>query len=242
MLLIVSKGFADEVHHQFEQANQFYRTGDYKNAVELYEKIIAHGYETPDLYFNLGNAYYKLDNLPASILNYERAKKLSPLDEDINFNLKLVNLKVVDKIEPLPQLFFVEWWISIKNIFSADKWGMLGIGSLWLSIFLWVFFRISRKSIIRRLTFFIGSFFILLSILAVFLSYQQYQNESTHNFAIVFSPSVAVKSSPDERGTDLFILHEGVKIEIMDAVGNWKKFKLADGKVGWIPEEAIEII
>ncbi|MBU1299518.1 MAG: tetratricopeptide repeat protein [Bacteroidetes bacterium] len=242
MLLIVSELFADEVRHQFEQANQFYRTGDYKNAVALYEAIIKNGYETPELFFNLANAYFKVDNLPASILYYERAKKLLPNDDDINYNLKIANLKVVDKIEPVPRLFFIEWWISMRNLFSADTWTIFGIAGFWLSAFTWALFRIARKSIIRRLFFFTSSIIVFITIFCLFFGYQQYQTETSQNSAIVFFPSVSIKSSPDERGTDLFILHEGVKIEILDAVGDWKKFKLADGKIGWLPDTAIEII
>jgi hypothetical protein len=241
-LFFASFAFAEEVQIQFEQANQIYRNGDYKNAVIAYEKINKNGYCTPDLYFNLANAYFKLDNIANSILNYERAKKLSPNDEDINYNLKIANLKVVDKIEPIPRLFFIEWRNSTGRIFSSNSWATIAIIALWLGIICFSIFRISRSPNFRRIIFFCGVFILFVSLLSLVFGVQQNQVEKSENVGIIFSTSVNVKSSPDENGTDLFILHEGVKVEILDKVEKWRKIKLADGKIGWMPEETIEII
>jgi tetratricopeptide (TPR) repeat protein len=241
-LLFASFAFTEEVQIQFEQANQMYRNGDYKNAVAAYEKINKNGYCTADLYFNLGNAYFKLDNIANSILYYERAKKLSPNDEDINYNLKIANLKVVDKIEPIPRLFFIEWWNSIIRIFSSNSWASISIVALWLGITCFSVFRISRSPKFRRIIFFCGVFILSIFSLSLVIGVQQNQIEKSENIGIIFSSSVNVKSSPDENGTDLFILHEGVKVEVLDKVEKWRKIKLADGKIGWLPEETVEII
>jgi tetratricopeptide (TPR) repeat protein len=241
-LLFISIARAKEVQIQFEQANQLYRNGDYKNAVTAYEKINKNGYCTPDLYFNLANAYFKLDNIANSILYYERAKKLSPNDEDINYNLKIANLKVVDKIEPIPRLFFIEWWNSISRIFSSNSWALITIIALWLGIICFSLFRISRSPNYRRTIFFCGVFILFISLLSTVFGVQQNQMEKSENMGIIFSSSVAVKSSPDQNGTDLFILHEGVKVEILDRVEKWRKIKLADGKIGWLPDETVETI
>src|SRR5208283_3571750 len=133
LLLVPSLLIADEASLQIEQANQLYRSGTYQKAAELYEQILKNGYESPALYYNLGNAYFKMQNIPAAILSYERGKRLAPRDEDILYNLRLANLRVVDKIEPLPQLFLIEWWNAFVNFFSSDGWGMIGIVMLWVA-------------------------------------------------------------------------------------------------------------
>src|SRR6059036_404081 len=120
LLFICQTLVAQEAVRQFEQANQLYRDGKYDQAAGLYEQVISNGYESAALYYNLGNACFKLKNTPSAILNYERAKRLAPHDEDILYNLRLANLRIVDKIEPIPQIFFIDWWRSLVNTFSSS--------------------------------------------------------------------------------------------------------------------------
>ncbi len=242
LVLLPAISLAEEVSHQYNQATQFYRDGEYSKAIAIYENIIKNGYEHSDLYYNLANANFKLDNLPASILYYERAKRLSPNDDDINYNLKIANLKVVDKIEPLPRLFIFEWWQALSGLASSTSWTVFSIIALWVGLFCIAVFRITSKSFVRRLSFFSGTFLILFALVTFTFAIQQNKIENSTSEAIIFSANVAIKSSPDESGTDLFILHEGVKVEILDSVDKWKNIRLADGKVGWIPVDAIEII
>ncbi len=233
---------ADEALVQFEQANHLYRNGDFKNASTLYEKIVHNGYHNAELYYNLGNTYFKLDETGKAILYYERAKKIYPNDEDINFNLKIANLKVVDKIEAIPQLFFIEWWYSVSKSFSSDTWAIFTITTIWLGVILLLLFRISKSPFTRRAFFFGGILIVAVAGFFLIFSTQQNKSEKSETMAIVFSASVTVKSSPDEAGTDLFLLHEGVKVEMVDKVGNWFKIKLLDGKIGWLPDKDIEVI
>lgn len=233
---------AQEVALQFEQANQLYRIGDYKQAASFYEKIGQNGYESPALFYNLGNSYFKLKNMPAAIVNYERARLLSPHDEDIAYNLRLANLRIIDRIEPIPQLFFVEWWRSFVSMFSSGTWASLAVVLLWCASIGGATFLFLRPLLIRRLTFLICAICLLCSVLSYASMFQQRNHERTDQDAIVFAASIAVKSSPDQHSTDLFVLHEGVKVELLDAVGEWKKIRLADGKVGWIPVESILVI
>lgn len=242
ILLLQLISFADEVSHQYNQATQYYRDGEYSKAIAIYENIIKNGYEHSDLYYNMANAYFKLDNLASSILYYERAKRLSPNDDDINYNLKIANLKVVDKIEPLPRLFIIEWWKALSRLASSTSWAIFSIIGLWIGLSFIAVFRITSKSVYRRLSFFSGTFLILFALVTFIFAMQQNKIENSTSEAIVFSANVAIKSSPDESGTDLFILHEGVKVEIIDSVDKWKNIRLPDGKIGWIPAEAIEII
>lgn len=237
--LIVRTG---EIEHQFDLANQHYRNSEFGKAAEIYENILNNGFHSPELYYNLGNVYFKLDNIAAAILYYERAKLLSPSDEDINFNLKIANLKVVDKIETIPKVFFIEWWYNLTNVNNSSEWSKFSIIFLWTVLLSFVILKIVKSIALRKLTFILGIIFLFMSFLTLGFAYTQYKNENSKASAIIFAQNVTIKSSPDISGKDLFILHEGVKVEILDSVENWKKIKLADGKIGWIPGDALRII
>jgi len=241
-LILFSGAFAQEETMLFEQANQLYRAGEYQKAATTYEQIVKNGYENAPLYYNLGNSYFKMQNIPASILNYERAKKLAPTDEDINYNLRLTNLRVIDKVEPIPRLFFINWWNSFLNIFSTTGWAIAGIIALWSTVILGAIFLTAGNILIQRLLFFIGIVLMLFALLAFVGMYQQLHQTEGTQYGIVFTQSIAVKSAPDAQSTDLFVLHEGVKVEFLDTVGEWRKVRLADGKIGWLPVEHVQII
>ena len=227
---------------KFKKANELYSKGQYRDAAVLYEEIVNNDYESYELFYNLGNAYFKLDQIPRAILFYERAKRLAPDDEDIKFNLQIAKLKTVDKIEPVPQFFMEEWVENISDIFGLKAWTILGLVFAWLAfIFLAAFLMIWYP--VWKKTFFaaaIISFVIMAG--SIYFAYGENQELTARDSAIVFSPSVYVKSSPSEDGTNLFILHEGTKVQIQDAVGEWRKIRIADGNVGWLPEESIQII
>ncbi|MBI1804258.1 MAG: tetratricopeptide repeat protein [Ignavibacteriae bacterium] len=243
VLIVFSQhAFAQEAALQFEQANQFYRGGDYQKAAQLYEQVLKNGYEHFALYYNLGNAYFKLQKIPGAILAYERAKRLVPNDEDIQYNLRLANLRVIDKIEPLPQLFFIQWWNAFLGLFSSSGWALIGIGALWLAVGAGMLFFLLRSVFVQRLAVFGGLLLVIAAALSFISMYQQHRHEQSDRTAIVFAPSVSVKSAPDGQSTDLFVVHEGVKIELLDSVGEWKKIRLADGKVGWMMTESIQVI
>jgi len=242
MLFIGPVVYAQEASLRLEQANTLYRGGDFKNAVVAYEDILKNGYEHPALYYNLGNAYFKLGNIPAAITNYERAKRLSPRDEDINQNLRLANLRVVDKIEPLPQLFIQDWWDALLSLFASDGWAVFGIISIWIAVIAGVLFMLLRSGVLQRILFVIILISLIVTILSTVGVVQQRHREYNEQQAIVFSPSISIKSAPDAQSMDLFVLHEGVKVELLDHVGEWRKIRLADGKVGWLQSECVEII
>lgn len=241
-MILYSVSYCNEIIHQFETANEYYRKGEYEKALSIYEKIINNGYISSELYYNIGNTYHKLDNIPAAIIYYERAKRLSPSDEDIEFNLKLANLKVVDKIDPIPRFFLVEWWHSISNTFNSEKWSIMTIIGSWIFVLSILAFRLINISIIKKIIIPIIIFSLIFILVTFLFSYTQYKYENDRTTGIIFSQNVSVKSSPDEAGTDLFVIHEGVKVKILDSLNEWRKIRLADGKVGWIPINSIEII
>jgi len=223
-------------------AAKYYKAGEYGKAIENYEKVLSSGYQSPEIYFNLGNAYYKAGILASSILNYERARRLSPGDDDIIYNLELAHRHVVDKIDALPEFFLTAWYKQIVNITSSDKWAKYSITFFIIFLSLIAVFLFSSRTGLKKFTFWAGIFVILLSVLSFIFSMKQSNELITHNEAIIFSPAVTAKSSPDEAGTDLFVVHEGTKVSITDSIGNWKEIKLSDGNKGWVQQTSIMVI
>jgi hypothetical protein len=225
-----------------KEAETAYTQEDYNKAIELYEETLKNNGASSEIYYNLGNAYYKANRIAPAILNYERALLLDPGDADIRFNLQMAREKTVDKIEPVGEFFLVKWIDSLQNRGSADSWAMLGIISFLLLIFCLLLFFFSRWIRMKKVGFYLGMVCVLAVIVANVFAKNQQDEIVNHTHAIVFSPTVTVKSSPDASGTDLFILHEGTKVFIKSSLGNWKEIELEDGNVGWMPGKDIEII
>jgi tetratricopeptide (TPR) repeat protein len=227
---------------EYNTANNEFNSGDYSKSAARYQTLIDSGYKESEVYFNLGNSYFRLNNIPMAILNFERAKKLNPNDDDIEFNLKIANLKIVDKFEPVPKVFFVEWYEIMIQLMYSGSWGILTVASCWvffISIVLLLFAKLSglRKSI---------TLLAFISLLAIFVSgflgYKAFMNENSDKQAIIFNPSVYVKSAPDPGSNDLFILHEGTKVTLTESIDNWLRIKLENGNIGWIKLDEIKII
>ena len=191
------------------------------------------------MYFNLGNAYYKTGDINNAILSYERAKVLAPHDEDIEFNLKIANQYVVTSIEELPQPFFLRWRQSVVNMYPADSWSLISISAFSVFLILLGLFVFSRKVSIRRISFWVGILVVIFSGSTFSFAAQQKKKIVERNQAIVFCPRVTVKSSPTQTGTDLFLIYEGLKVEITDSLTTWKEIKLADGNEGWLADSCI---
>jgi tetratricopeptide (TPR) repeat protein len=242
LLLMAAAGLGQEAHLQFEQANELYRKGEYSKAAAAYEQTLNNGYESPTIYYNIGNAYFKLNKIAPAILNFERALRISPTDEDIAYNLRLTNLRVVDKIEPLPRLFFVQWWESLTNSTSADGWAIVMITGIWIIAVCTGVLFVIRSPVARRAAASLIAAGCIVLVVSLVSALQRSAAEDSARFAIVFQPTGYVKSSPDIQSTDLFVLHEGVKVEVLDSVGDWRKIRLADGKVGWLPAASIQVI
>ncbi len=223
----------------WEKGNAFYTTGDYQQAVSNYEQILSSGQESAKLYFNLGNAYYKTGNINKAILNFERAKRLDPNNENIDFNIKMANQFVVTSIEPLPQPFFLRWRTSIINMHSSDSWSYISIISFIIFLMLIGLFIFSRIVMLRRISFLTGIFILIISGFAFSFASKQKKKIVERNSAIVFCPRVTVKSAPAQTGTDLFLIYEGLKVQITDSVDTWKEIKLADGNQGWLQDSCI---
>ena len=225
-----------------KEAEEAYAKEDYTQAIELYESILKSYGESAMVYYNLGNAYYKVGKVASAILNYERALLLNPGDSDTRFNLQVARQKTVDKIEPIGEFFLTRWIGTVEDVYSADGWAKWGVASFVLFIGCLVLFFFSKWIRLKKIGFFAGICFLLISLVANLFADSQ-QDKLLHRAdAIVFASTVTVKSSPDASGTDLFILHEGTKVTIKSTLGEWSEIQLEDGNVGWMPSKEIQQI
>ena len=234
--------YASENQIVIAKANKAYTEGLFTQAVELYRQVLTSGNESWELYYNLGNSYYKLNDFASAILYYEKAKKLNPGNEDINFNIKVTNNKIADRIEPLPEMFYKRWYRNLVELFSVDNWAMIVILSFILSLLCGLLFVISQRVFLRKVGFWTGIIFFVISLVSVLFSVQNYQTLQNNTEAIIFTPTVTIKSSPDEKSIDLFVLHEGTKIQILDNIGNWYEIRIANGSIGWLLTSSVEKI
>lgn len=225
----------------FDQANTAYNSGNYDTAIVVYEKILDAGMESVPVYYNMGNAYYKLREYPMAIYCYEKALKLDPSDEDVQANLAIANAAIVDKIEPVPQSFVVRWWQSLQSALSGDHWAWCSIAAFALLLLMLFLFLRARKVGLRKLGFFMGLIFLIVFALSVVFAVQLKQIADTQDHAIVMTPTVTVKSSPSTQSVDLFVLHEGAKVEVMDTQGDWAQIRIANGSVGWLEVSEMRI-
>lgn len=233
---------AENLNAVWDSANAAYTDGRYEDAIKMYEQILAENKESAALYFNLGNAYFKTNNIGPAILNYERAKKLDPDDENINANLKLANQKTEDKIEAAPQFFLSQWKNTIVDAMSEKDWSILLIVSIIVSLLLFAIYVTSGGKALKQLGFYGGSALLVLSVILFFTARSKYDSTVNGNSAIVTSASVVVNGSPSAKGTRLFILHEGTKVDILQQQDDWTEVKIANGNVGWLKASDLEKI
>lgn len=222
-------------------AEKAYADGNYPAAAEQYEALIKHYGESAEVYYNLGNAYYKLERIAPAILNYERALAMNPSNGDTRFNLELARLRTEDRIEPADG-FFGRAFDSVRNLLSVDGWAAVGLLCFVLFAGSLVLFFFSKWIRLRKTGFYLGILLLFITIMANVFAWSERRVLIVRDAAIVFAPTVTVKSSPDRSGTDLFILHEGTKVTIKNSLGEWREIRLGDGKEGWIPSKDLERI
>lgn len=226
----------------FAAANKLYMDEKFDKAIEKYEQLVTMKKVSADVYFNLGNAYYKTGNFASSILNYERAQRLSPSDPDIEYNLRMANLSTIDKIEPLPRVFYEKWWDDFVNEGSVSIRAMWVIILLFSALAVFALYLFVNKIVIRKVSFFVTIGLVAASLFTWYLTHMQYKHLNNHKGAVIFSDSAYIKSSPDEKSSNLFLLHSGTRIEVLDELSGWKKIRIANGSEGWIVADALVII
>ena len=225
-----------------DKADEAYTAGNYDIALEIYNAALDKGYESADLYYNVANCHFRKGALAASILNYERALKLDPSHDDAKHNLEFAESRTVDKIDSLGSVFLVDWWNAIANITSADAWAWIAISLFVVALVALSLYIFVRKMWVRKVGFSVAIVALFFTIISMLCAYTRYNVETSKAEAIVFSQTVTIKSSPDSSGNDLFILHEGTKVNIKSTLGEWVEISTLDGNSGWMPASAIEVI
>jgi len=234
--------FSNDLNDDIKKAESLYKKGKYKEAAENYKAILNKGYASPEILYNTGNAYYKMKEYPSAILFYEKAKKLALNDEDIDNNLTIAMLQTKDKFETIPEIFIVTWLKNFSNLLSYDNWAKLFITLLVSFFILLAIYLLAKTNALKKVFFSVSILALTFSIISILLAIYQFNQIKNNHFAIVFQPSVTVKSSPEINSTDLFLLHDGTKVQILDKIENWYKVRISNGSLGWIEEEAIEKI
>ena len=245
-ILIVLASFkisiAQDVNQYIDSAEVYYTNSKYEKAIDMYKKVLASGVESGVLYYNLGNAYYKDNRITDAILNYERAKLFIPNNKDLIFNLDMANRSITDKIDAVPEFFIVTWWKTFIGIFTSDTWAIISMASfVMLLSFVFLFF-FTRTYSLKKLSFWFGIILLFLSFSSFIFASKTKNAIEKHNTAIIFEPVINVKSSPGDVGTELFVIHEGTKVEITQRSGDWIEIKLANGNKGWVKSDLVEII
>jgi len=225
-----------------EMAATSYSKGRYSEAATFYEGILQKYGISDEVYYNLGNAYFKCDRLAPAILNFERALRLNPGDEDARFNLEMCQARIVDKIDPIGMFLIVRWYHSLGNLFNSNGWAYISIIFFLLFIGCLFAYFFARRRWLKKSGFFVGILFLTFSVLSLVYSAQSSHRITNPDEAILFTLSVTVKSSPDKSGTDLFVLHEGTKMKVRSVLGDWSEIELEDGNVGWLLSKEIQII
>lgn len=225
-----------------EQADSAYASEDFETARQMYSQLACQG-ENAAIYYNLGCTYYRLDSMAKAVLWFERAAQLDPSDDDIRFNLAMARNKTVDRIIPRHEMFFVSVWKTLMHSQSVSEWASLAVGSFALALFLVGLYIYSSRVALRKVGFFGAILATVLCGVFNVMAYNLRQYNNTHTAGIIMEPSVTVRSTPTKSGTDLFVIHEGTRVEIRDnSMRDWAEIQIADGKVGWIERSVYEAL
>jgi tetratricopeptide (TPR) repeat protein len=226
----------------FEQANTLYNEGKYGEAIDKYKTILDTKNHSAELYFNLGNAHYKLNNIAPSIYYYEKALQLAPNDEDIKNNLAFAQNMTIDAIDVVPEAGLSKILNNATNTMTFDAWAKIAIGFVFCFVILFLVYYFAYSSLRKRLAF-LGSLASLTMLcITLLFAFHKFNLDKKNKPAIVFAKEILVKNAPNNRSEESFRLHEGTKVQILDTVDDWKKIKLQDGKTGWVSSEDIKAL
>lgn len=224
----------DDVQALFTKGNSYYAKAQYKEALNTYQQILNDGYQSAAVYFNMGNASYKTDDIPSALLYYEKAHKLAPGNEDINVNIRFANLKTTDKIDEAPEFFLANWWKAVILSFSVSALSTFSILFLLLGSGVLIIYFFTNSVSIKKSSFYTSMLLFFLGVLTIFTAGMQISYFDGHRQAIIFSSSVVVKNGPVEKSGGVFVLHDGTKVNILDNSNGWLKIRLGNGNEGWI--------
>ena len=232
----------DSVELLKTQADSAYVNEDFEEAERIYLLLSQQG-ESASVYYNLGCTYYRQDKMAKAVLWLERAAQLDPSDDDIRFNLTMARSKTVDRIIPRHEMFFVSAWKMMMQSQSVTEWAYYGIAAFTLSLCLLALYIFSSPVLLRKIGFFGAIISFMLCLLFNVLAYSLRKYNNTHSAGIIMDPAVTVKSTPTKSGTDLFVIHEGTRVEIIDnTMRDWAEVQIADGKIGWVEKSTYDVI
>lgn len=232
----------EHYHKLMEEGNFHYQNNAFEEALTKYNQVIDAGFYSAELYYNTGNCYYKLNQIPRAILYYEKALKLEPSDSDAAFNLEIANTQIVDEITPLPQLFYEDWMNAFSQTFSSSSWSLISIVFFWLLLAGLVTYLLTNHVGVKKLSFVALLFAGVCSLAAFRMADVMHKAETEAAYAIIFEPSLDVRSEPSEDSTRLFVIHKGLKVATESKVDGWVEVILPDGNKGWVPKDAIVVI
>lgn len=219
----------------FDQGKEQYKNGDFQNAITTWMQILNKGEHSANLYYNLGNAHYKLNHVGPSVYYYEKARQLAPNDSDIKNNLAFAENARVDAVEPLPKSIFKKWYHTVSGIFTFNGWAIIAVVFSFLFVLCFLLYYFSATEVKKRLFFTLSFISIALLLLCLTLAFATFSDFKNDKPAIIFAEEVEIKSEPNLGSAAAFVLHEGTKVQIIDQETNWYRVALADGKDGWIP-------
>lgn len=226
----------------FEQANALYTDGNYKEAITKYQSILDSKQHAAEVYYNLANAHYKLNNIAPSIYYYEKALQLNPNDQEVLNNIVYAKKMTIDAIQPVPKIGLSRFFNKITNLLTFDSWARLAVVLMIAFVILFLVYYFTFSTSFKRLSFTLSVVFLFLSLTSLSLAFQKQALDKKDNPAIVFAQESEVKSEPNLGGDKAFVLHEGTKVQVLDTINNWKKIQIADGKVGWIIATDIKLL
>jgi tetratricopeptide (TPR) repeat protein len=248
LLLLLFTFVTGEIYSQettsdkFARGVTFYNAGSYKEALQVWTEIYNTGYRSARLDYNIGNASFKLNDIPGALLFYERAYLLKPTDEDINYNLQIARSLIVDRFQEIPDLFFIKWYNLVSLFISTNSWAKISFVSFILCLLFLSLYIYSSRYRHKVIGFWLALFLLIVTISTLSFTIRNKHLVYDSHKAIISGPVVSGKSSPDNSGTDLFVLHEGTKVSIEEKVGEWLKIRLSDGNIGWVPVISLNII
>lgn len=226
----------------FDQANSSYASNNYEEAKSAYLQLINDGHYSAELYYNLGNTYFKLNDIAPAILYLEKAKKLDPLNEDIRHNLALANQQTVDKKAALGDDLLSSWWGTIIKYQPLNRWAFYSILLLLSSALLIIAFIFSTQRVWKMSSFYGATLSFLSFVVVLFIGFQSQSVLNSTSHGIIFNASVTVVSEPNLTSTKLFTLHEGAKVELLNSENEWKRIRFSDGQIGWVKSDVLQDI
>lgn len=239
---VISLGNKNQIITLFQESNELYRNGKYYEAIDKYKQIIETGYEHAYLYYNLANAYYRINDFPKSIYYYEKALKLKPRFKDAKFNLQLAKATILPNIQEVPEPFYTQIINNLSSLFDIKEWTIMSITLAFITAILIFIFLILQTHRLKMFLFYSSILFLTILIFSLLLGYARYHDTVKPNYAIIMQSSATIKSSPDQQSTDIYIAPAGLKVKILSTLSDWYEVKLPDGNKGWINKDALEII